>query len=432
MARAWVGLLLLLSPAAGDGDRVELAGEPVDVGPRLPSQRLDLVAFHPVGHAIRLGSGTFPVEVRETGVRLATRSEADPGKFLRGDATVKLGSTRVHLRRAASGWEYAIATGRQFEVEGVIFRLVDVSADGRFTVGEDGWQLVPSEFVLPLVPSLVLGRVRLGITRLAEDGSAIEGRVAPLAGSRMQLDGLVAVNDLRTRAGLPPTVVDPALSAACSAHAAYLRLHKWTPYRFNPHFEVKEWRGYSQEGNRAGMMSVIAWCAHGPAVEGHWLTYYHRFAFLHPALDGIGINDETPSISVIDAKSAADGTGGALGGWKDPILWPCDGATGVPTAFHGAGEIPSPVDDAGTRGYPLTVLFLAEDPGVTGFRGVLERVTRKGIERVGTLEPRSQGDGSRFGLIPEQPLRSGQTYRVTYALERRGAPETLVATFETR
>jgi hypothetical protein len=430
MARAWVGLLLLLSPAAGD-ERVALEGEPVEVGPRLPTQ-LDRGAFHAVNNSIRIGDETFPVEAREKGIRLATESGGEPRKLLRGDATVKLGARRVHLRRGAAGWEYASAAGREFEVERVLFRLVDMTADGRFVLGEDGWQLVPGEFVLPLAPALVLGRLRLKVTRLAEDGSAIEGTVAPLAGSRMQLDGLVAVNDLRVRAGLPPTVIDPALSAACSAHAAYLHLHKWTPYRFNPHFEVKQWRGYSDAGSRAGMMSVIAWCAHAPAAEAHWLTYYHRFDFLHPALAGIGINDGTPSISVIDAGSAADGAEGAVGAWRDPILWPCDGATGVPTAFNGGGELPPPVDDEATRGYPLAVLFLAADPGVSGFRGALERLTKKGPERTATLEPQAQGSGRRFGLVPERPLRSGQSYRVTYSFARHGTPETLVATFETR
>ena len=103
--------------------------------------------------------------------------------------------------------------------------------------------------------------------------------------------------DPRAKHHVPATEIDDKLSDACSKHARYLRLNKWTGLG-NPHFEIKGRRGFTPEGHRAGMMSVILWGSHTSAVPGHWITYYHRFSFLHPLLRGVGISDGTPSISI--------------------------------------------------------------------------------------------------------------------------------------
>jgi len=267
------------------------------------------------------------------------------------------------------------------------------------------------------------------VTRLAPNGLELEGDVEPLEGDRPQLDGIVRINFWRAGVGLPPTSMNADLTAACTAHAKYLAMHRWTPAQ-NPHFEAKRARGYSDEGHRAAMSSVISWSNHAVGVDGHWVTYYHRFAFLHPVLKGVGLNAGTPSISVIDAKRGTEWGKGPPVGWKDPILVPADGATLVPSGFHRGGEVPAPCERAGSRGYPLTVLFLAPRPGVTGFAGELVRIRRNGkVKPVATVVPRSRSSRRRFGLIPERPLASGR-YRVTYTFLRNGERETVTATFD--
>ena len=103
----------------------------------------------------------------------------------------------------------------------------------------------------------------------------------------------------------------------------------------------------------------------------------------------------------------------------------------MPKGFHRGGESPSPVEKAGSRGFPMTVLFLAPRPAITEFRGTLVRLGKRGKEDVvKTLEPKSNRSQNRFGLIPARPLRGG-TYRATYLFKRAGKAETVSATFET-
>ncbi len=108
------------------------------------------------------------------------------------------------------------------------------------------------------------------------------------------------------------------------------------------------------------------------------------------------------------------------------------GSIRMPKGFHRAGEMPSPVEKAGSRGFPMTVLFLAPRPAITEFSGTLLRLGKRGKQEVvKTLLPKSNRSRSRFGLIPARPLRGG-TYRATYVFKRDGKVETVSATFETK
>lgn len=431
MGRTGAVCLLFAAAAAAAGDSVRLKGKVVRVAPPFPTQRTEFVLFRAVKDAIVRDGERFPVAAGKKSLKVALKPGAKPGKSVRASGGfVKLaGGVPLYVRRHAErGWEYAAAGALEFELDRVAFRVLDANADGRFEPGKDAWQLPPWPFVLPLPRELVVGRRKLAIESI--EGRVLTGRAGALAGSRHQLDGLVAINDLRMSVGLPTTTLDAELSAACTAHARYLLLNKWTPAT-NPHFEIRGRRGYTEAGHRAGMMSVIAWSDHAGAVPGHWITYYHRFSFQHPLLKGVGISDGTPSISIIDGKSGVD-RDADFAGWRDPVLVPADGSVGVPAGFHRGGERPSPVENAGSRGFPLTVLFLAPSPGVTSFRGELVRLSRKGEEPVKTLVPRSNNSRHRFGLIPERPLRSNGRYRVRYRFERDGEPETVTATFQVK
>lgn len=427
-----VGLILLACAVAQakDGRTIRFKAKRIEAAAPFPTQRTDLHVFRPVGDAVRLDGRVFGVRPRKGGgLVVAVKPDAKPSKGLRRAATLRLGGTPVRFRRGRAGWECAVLDAREFEVDRVEVRLIDADGNGRFEIGSDACRLPPSPFVFPLDAELVVGRKRLRIERLAPDGREIEASVSALYGTDRQLDALVRVNLLRAGVGLPPTIVDEALSDACSKHSRYLRIIKWHPAKGNPHFEVKGRRGYSDEGHRAGMMSVISWSSHASAIPAYWQTHYHRFAFLHPLVGGIGISDGTPSVSVIDGKSRSPFADVAPEGWRDPVLVPADGQVDTPSGFHRGGEIPSPVENEGSRGFPLTVLFLARDPAVTGFSGRLVRIGKRGEEHeISTLVPKGRGSRNRFGLIPERPLRSG-LFRATYLFARRGKAEEAVATF---
>ncbi|MHC4938007.1 MAG: CAP domain-containing protein [Planctomycetota bacterium] len=412
---------LLLACAVHAQDAVQLKGKRVEIEPRFPTQRTDLVVLRPLGESIRIGELEYPVVKETSGWRIAMKPGGRPKKLVRRPTTLKLGGHRVFVRDGACARLDAL----EFKLEQTVFRLLDLDMDAEY---DDGYQLPPHHFVLPMDGPLILGRHRLAVESIRK--RRLRGTVTPLAGSRQQLDGLVLINKLRASIGLPATEIDDKLSDACSKHARYLRLNKWNGLG-NPHFEVKGRRGFTPEGHRAGMLSVILWGSHTSAVPGHWITYYHRFSFLHPRLRGVGISDGTPSVSIIDGKSGSEWGDAPPRGWKDPVLVPADGSIRVPKGFHRAGEMPSPVEHAGSRGFPMTVLFLSPKPGISEFRGSLERLNKHGkSEIVETLLPRQNGSSGRFGLIPARPLRGGR-YRTTYTYRRNGERETVSATFET-
>ncbi|MHC4850209.1 MAG: CAP domain-containing protein [Planctomycetota bacterium] len=414
--------MLLIAATAHAGEALQLEGKRVKIEPRFPCQRTDLAVFRELGDSLRIGDLDYPViQDPKRGWRIAMKPGGKPTRLVRKPTILKLGRHRVYV---ADGG-YVRLEALEFKLERTVFRLLDLDMDGEH---DDGYQLPPHHFVLPLSGPLILGRHVLEIESVSK--RKLKGTVKPIPGSRQQLDALVLINGLRASIGLPATVIDDKLSDACSKHARYLRLNKWNGLG-NPHFEVKGRRGFTPEGQRAGMSSVILWGSHTSAVPGHWITYYHRFSFLHPRLRGVGISDGTPSISIIDGKSGSEWGDKAPKGWKDPVLAPADGSIGMPKGFHRAGEMPSPVEKAGSRGFPMTVLFLEPKAAITEFQGSLVRLGNSGKrDEVPTLVPKSNRSRNRFGLIPARPLRGG-TYRATYTFRRNGEKQTVSATFDT-
>ncbi len=433
-------LILAVAPATAGRDRAKLA--PAEAALPLRSQRTDVAPSRPVTDAVQLGEHAFTAVRTKKGLRVALEPGADAIKAIGRDTTLTLRvpsgestrPVRVHFAKSADGWTSTVVEAREIEIDGVTAQLVDLDHDGRLTVEKDGWRTLPSAFVVPLTETLIVGRHHVVLSGAGADGMSFDVAATAIDASRHQLDGLIVINELRAANGLPPVDVDTALSDACSAHAAYLLKNKWRPTgKMNPHGEVRGWKLYSDAGHRAGQMSVIAWGDHGSNAQVYWDTYYHRFPLAHPGTSAMGLSDGTPSISVIDGKSATDWAVGPADGWSDPILVPADGAVDQPAIFHRGGESPEPVDKPTIRGFPLTVQFLAQHSDVSDFRATMVEIDRKGREKdVPLLTPLDRGSGNRFGVIPERALISGRTYRVTYTFTRWGEPQSLIATFKTR
>lgn len=442
----------LSAPAlAADGAPSEFEGESVVVEPPFGALRSDLRPFRPLADALLVGEHAFDVRRARGTLTVARAPGLPPSVRVRkpGTITLRLGPEQgrrklsVHLRllespeSSADGgadvrWEYAVTTGARFEFDGHAVLLVDANGDGRFRVGEDARTTPGEPLLLPLTDTIVVGPKRLTIADLAEDGSRITGTLEPLVGAPEQLDALMELNRLRAQGGLPPVVLDPELSAACTAHVEYLRRNNWSGYT-NPHGETEGRPGYSEAGVRAARASAIVKNSNLAGIRMHFMTYYHRIAFVNPRLERVGISAGSRTISVIDGKSAAPRVEpGEPDGWDDPVLNPPDGAVDVPTRFNPSGERPEPVSRPESRGYPLLMVFPSRVPVIADVAGELVELRKGKVIPVPTLEPRPHGGEPVFGLIPSRPLTGGAVYRVTFTWKRDGDPETATATFRTQ
>lgn len=215
-----------------------------------------------------------------------------------------------------------------------------------------------------------------------------------------------------------PLKIEPALSKGAYAHAAYLDKHpdqaaSWP----EAHEEFSDREGFSPEGCRAGLHSVIAPGRYADDPEGAvdaWMgTFYHRTPLLNPGLVRVGWG-ATKGCAVLDVGSLV------LPTEMDAfIVWPPRNGEDLPRSF--VSELPNPVpgEDQSNWGYPIT----------------LQRFTEEGEPRVvlRLFEGRAVDDGkvvdchfstpseptntelapaNDFCLIPKKRLEANTTYTV--------------------
>lgn len=437
-------LLLALStvpPAVrAQGSGVVLETKPVELTAHHAGQRDGLRTVHALPESFAIGEHEFSQTRLRGTLTLAVAPGRPPSKRIRGEKILDLKvptekgtrKVRVHFRNVdGDRWEYRMAEGRRLEVDKVSIDLIDANADGRIdTSGADVYAWPDSALVLPLTEEILVGATKLTFVEISPDGSEVRARVEPIAGAKDQVAALVLINELRGRNGLPGVELDAELSAACTAHATYLKRNKWSGYT-NPHGEVEGQPGYSAEGHSAAQRAIIMRADHASALVAFFTSYYHRAPLIDPYVERVGISTGSHVISVIDAKSGRREVGPEEP-WNEPILVPADGSTGFATAFCSSGEQPEPCSNPERRGMPLMALFAAPDHGVTEFRGALVRVDGDDEASVPTIVPAARPYSRMFGLIPAKPLAGGATYRVTYHFTQNGSQETRTATFETR
>lgn len=182
--------------------------------------------------------------------------------------------------------------------------------------------------------------------------------VPPVAVSPITERMVSRLGDHRVDLGLGRVVLDPAKTRAAQQHADYLVLNLDHPSAkgLGMHGEQKDLPGWTAEGARAGMRSVIALQEGHPHMDpvDSWMgTFFHRIPLVHPSLETIGVGYAERGrrrVYVLDPHTRAPRT--------DVVIVPADGATNVPRAFSG-DELPNPIpDDAdGLAGYPITVSF---------------------------------------------------------------------------
>jgi hypothetical protein len=422
---------------------VEFSLDALELAPVLASQRTDLRWFHPIDGALVIGIHSIPIKATKDGLLVASAPGKVPSQRVKDGETVHvtLGSGDVRRKIAvavrpgqgehAGTWFAAVVEARRLSVGVASVVLVDLDGDGRITTaGADGYRARGSPLTLPLTDHLIVGADRLTITRVED--TLLFATVERLADTPDQRIALAKINKMRTRDGLPPVTLDEKLSAACTAHAAYLRANHWSGYT-NPHGEEEGKPGYSAEGNVAARASVIMGAPHRSAIDAYFRTHYHRAGFTDPYLERVGISTGGGWISVIDVNSGSEPPEQGDPVWKDPILVPADGSIDFETAFCGLGEVPAPTTKPSARGNPLTILFRRWDHGVIDFEGELVRIEGDKEIPVPTIVAEEQQGSRLLGLVPERPLRADSTYRVRYRFGRHEEPEQLAtATFRTR
>lgn len=410
--------------------------------------------------SVLLPAGRLPYDLRADGTLLVPVPGADrmrrvtAGERLAvdlggGRSAVALFERRLFEWTATSG-DVAVAN-----VDGVAIAGVDRDGDGRFfTPFVDGVLLDGSGREAPAPPVLVTPR---GQYNMREEGDSLA--LDPAPGRGVAPDHLAAawrVNLARSRLGLPPVVVDPALSADGNAHAAYLRRNAaWLAKQvaagnFTAGHEERDDRpGFTEAGRRAAPACLIAFDtgSHEAAVAEWMATFYHRPPLLEPDLARVGFG-EAEGVRVMDVRrgratrpeaiAAGRAAGDPAGGGR-ALVWPAPGAEAVPRGFNPKGEAPRPFTSDGpaaAKGYPITFAFI--DPvdrravKVERFHLALAPLGERGetgdplpgtlLDADGPL--RAYGSPVEYGFVPDAPLEAGRGYEAVATFERRGDPVT--------
>jgi hypothetical protein len=213
----------------------------------------------------------------------------------------------------------------------------------------------------------------------------------------------------------PGVDLDRELSDGCRAHAIYLDKHPKQQTAWpDAHEEYADQDGFTVEGSRAGLSSVIMPGANGPedAIAGWMATFYHRLPLLEPGLVRVGWGLEN-GVAVLDSGSLVAPPEKCI--W---VAWPPAAAKDVPRRF--APELPNPVEgeDQSAWGYPVTLQFANFEPEPDVRMRLHLGTTRGGAEvpcHFSTPEaptnPQLAPTGS-FCLIPKRTLAPSTTYTV--------------------
>lgn len=252
---------------------------------------------------------------------------------------------------------------------------------------------------------------------------------------------LERLNAIRRKAGLNPVTLDDDISKGCRSHAKYLVANARRPevQGMGAHSEDDKLPGYTIEGLKAAKASVIAIGDYEPrdALDGWMSTLYHRVALLEPGLMRVGFGCARGArlgwITVLDFATGRDN-----GPRSGPVYWPVDNQTDVPLNFPPGGETPNPIpnDKTGRAGYPITAFY--------PFQLRLEKSAAKLEDAKGQeipcwfSSPESPANpmfvahqGTTVCLIPKEPLRPKETYRVLLTGEIAGDPFKKSWTFTT-
>ena len=296
-----------------------------------------------------------------------------------------------------------------------------------------------------------------------------------------RLEAFTTLNEIRVALGMSSLQENAALQQAAQAHADYLVRH-----RLSSHFEESARKGFTgsapmDRALRGGYKARFVGenlSTHSrnalDSLHGLFSAIYHRFGFLNPAFDEVGIgiaqdkqnsrntafvylmgNSEmvhlcaTPGFRGtgryvygvcadtrhrIDARAYEHARNAVKESNPEILVYPYDGQTDVSPVFY--QETPDPLPDYDVSGFPVSVEFndrffrkvtlvtfeLFEEGGgkVTPVRLLTKRT-----------DPNHKLSRRQFALLPLKRLKYGTTYRVQLMYRHKRKTHTLSWHFTT-
>ncbi len=295
-------------------------------------------------------------------------------------------------------------------------------------------------------------------------------------------EAFAQINAIRLAMGMPTLQENKALARAAQAHADYLVRH-----HASSHFEKAGMEGFSgtkpldralQAGYSARFVGENLSTKNPDAlhsVDGLFSAIYHRFGFLDPAYDELGIGiaqsrEETKNsafvyemgnseINRLCQTHAYRGSGQYVYGIcadtrhridaaqyrearneikeRNPkiIVYPYEGQKEVPPAFY--NEHPDPLPEYDVSGFPVSVEFndrYFRKVDLVSFR--LYDAKGNEVRRVRLLDKQKDPNGiltrRQFALLPLERLEYGTTYRAKIVYRHRQKEQTKRWSFTTR
>ncbi len=282
------------------------------------------------------------------------------------------------------------------------------------------------------------------------------------------MEAYLYLNSLRQKAGLGSFYGNEKLQAAAASHARYLAKNG-----ADGHGESENKPGFSgadptRRALAAGYASRLVTenlssrnLDFKESVDGLFGAIYHRFAFLDPLMDEIGVAfaqdsggrriyvydmgnyrlnglcsgesfkgfgryitgicaDREKRVRYSEYKKALNSN---IGSAPKIVVWPYNGQEDVPPAFY--EEIPDPLPDFSVSGYPISVIFNLEDGRrvkVTSFR-LYDEKKREVPVRVmdAKSDPNLHLKDNRFAIFPLKRLEYSTTYlaQLHYILDKK-------------
>jgi len=336
-------------------------------------------------------------------------------------------------------------------------------------------------FMVTVVLSALLVYRFMDIAATAAPHQIMEKQVLPMDVSFEKIQARTAVNSIREAMQMQTLSQNEQLSAAAQAHADYLVLNQESS-----HSEIEGHKGFTgirpvdrafYAGYNAAYVSENLSGKNPNAqssVDGLFSAIYHRFGFLNPGIDEIGVGvtqDEentrnsafvyvmgNSELNRLCSVKSFNGFGKYV--YKtcrekehriaekkfrkaqiyhkqnNPkiILYPYDGQTEVPPAFY--SEIPDPLPDHEVSGFPISIEFndyFFKDVQIDSFK-----LFKDNKEVLNVLLMDKQNDphlkftDKQAALFPLERLEYDTTYHAAVVYRANGKREKIMWEFTTK
>ena len=235
-----------------------------------------------------------------------------------------------------------------------------------------------------------------------------------------------AIAHVRALAGLPMLRCDRSASAAARAHCEYVEANggklthveeRGQPRFTGASFEDRLAAAAFSDSPAGEVMASITGADSITGTRGYLNSVYHRPFFLRTETVSFGYG-ATTACSTVDFGRVKD-----LGSVKDiPIVWPPNGARGVPFRFYADHETPNPMPGSSVVGTPVSLVRTANITRLvatlTGPDGVVPTTTLTHENDKNHLVRNGEAH-----MIPLSPLQSDTLYRARFEFGNGGSIE---------